>query len=146
MDKLIGIAGRRSEEALRAWQQLRAQCDEALRKLSLLKQYHERYRDLMRGALQDGMPAAAMLAYLDFIKQIEEVVLRQESDIGSLEAACAERWQELVTARREKRMYEILGERATAEEMQAALRRRQAEVDELLQRAAKLEEKRDFGR
>ena len=146
MDKLIGIAGRRSDEALLAWQQLRAQCDEALRKLSLLKQYRERYRDLMHGALQDGMPAAAMLAYLDFIKQIEEVVLRQESDIGSLEAACAERWQDLVTARREKRMYEILGERATAEEMQAVLRRKQAEVDELLQRATKLEEKRNFGR
>lgn len=146
MDKLIGIAGRRSQEALRAWQQLRVQCDEAMRKLALLKEYRERYRDLMRGALRDGMPAEAMLAYLDFIRQIEDVVLRQESDIGSLEAACAERWQELVTARREKRMYEILGERAAAEEMQAALRRKEAEVDELLQRAALLEEKRDFGR
>lgn len=146
MDKLIGIAGRRSDEALLAWRQLRAQCDEAMRKLSLLKEYRERYRTLMRGALREGMPAAAMLAYLDFIRQIEEVVLRQESDIGSLESACAERWQQLVAARREKRMYEILGERAAAQKMQAALRRTEAELDEVLQRALKLEENREFGR
>ncbi|MGH7054690.1 MAG: flagellar export protein FliJ [Stellaceae bacterium] len=146
MDKLIGIAGRRSEEALLAWQRLRAQCDEAMRKLSLLKEYRERYRELMRAALQNGMPTAAMLAYLDFIRQIEEVVLRQENDIGGLEATCTERWQELVTARREKRMYEILGERAAAQEMQTVLRRREAEVDELLQRAAQFDENRDFGR
>jgi flagellar export protein FliJ len=146
MDKLIGIAGRRSEEALLAWRRLRAQCDEAMRKLSLLKQYCERYRGLMRAALTEGMPAPATLAYLDFIRQIEEVVLRQESDIGSLEAACARHWQTLVEARREKRMYEILGERAAAREVQAALRRREAEMDELLQRAARFDEIRNFGR
>ncbi|HJU19451.1 MAG TPA: flagellar export protein FliJ [Stellaceae bacterium] len=145
VDKLIGIAGRRSEEALLAWRQLRAQCDEAIRKLSLLKQYRERYRDLMRAALAEGVPAPAMLTYLDFIKQIEQVALRQESDVGNLESACAQYWQELVAARREKRMYEILGERAAAEEARHALRRRQKEVDELLQRAAKIDEKRNFG-
>ncbi|HZU88096.1 MAG TPA: flagellar export protein FliJ [Stellaceae bacterium] len=146
MDKLIGLAGRRSDEALLAWRQLRAQCDEAMRKLSLLRQYHERYRARLGAALKEGIPATAMRAYLDFIKQIEEVVLRQEDDIGSLDAACARRWQELIEARRERRMYEILSERAVALKAQAALRHRQAEIDELLQRAGQFDEIRDFGK
>jgi flagellar export protein FliJ len=146
VDKLIGMAGRRSDEALLAWQQLRAQCDEAMRKLSLLRQYRERYRARLGAALEKGIPAAAMRAYMDFIKQIEEVVLRQESDLGNLDAACARRWQELIEARRERRMYEILSERAVALKAQAILRSRQAEVDELLQRTSQFDEIRDFGR
>jgi flagellar export protein FliJ len=146
MDKLIDIAGRRSEEARAVWQQLRAQCDEAMRKLALLKQYRERYRDRLDVALEQGMPAAAMRAYLDFIRQIEEVVVRQESDIGSLEAACTQRWQALIEARREKRMYEMVSERAAAREAQTLFRRRQERIDELLQRATQLDEIRNFAR
>jgi flagellar export protein FliJ len=146
MNKLIDLAGRRSAEARAAWQRLRGQCDEALRKLSLLKQYRERYRGLLDAALKQGMPAMATLAYVDFIKQIEEVMLRQESDIGSLEAACAQRWQELVDTRRELRIYGIVSERAAAEEEQKALRHRQARLDELLQRAAQLDETWNFAR
>jgi flagellar biosynthesis chaperone FliJ len=43
----------------------------------------------------------------------------------------------LVDARREKRMYEILGERVAARKLEASSRRRQAEIDEMLQRVAK---------
>jgi flagellar export protein FliJ len=138
LDRLIDIAGRRSDEAVAAWQRLRAQCDEALRKLSLLKEFRNRYGRLMRAGLTQGMPATATMTYLDFIGQIDEVVLRQESDLGALEAGCARRWQELIEARRERRMYEILGERAAARAMAAALRRGQAEIDDLLQRAARI--------
>lgn len=137
VEKLIGLAGRRSDEALLAWQQLRAQCAEAMRKLSLLKQYRERYRDLMHTGLEAGMPATATMAYLDFIGQIDEVVLRQESDLGTIERACAQKWQTLLEARREKRTYEVLSERVAAREAEAALRRRHAEIDELIQRAAR---------
>jgi flagellar export protein FliJ len=134
--KLMGMAGRRSDDALMAWQQLKVQCDEAMRKLSLLKQYRERYRDRMRTNLAEGMPATATLDYLAFIGQIDEVVLRQEGDLGNLQEACARQWQQLVEARREKRRYEILSEWAAAREAEALLRRQQAEIDELLQRAA----------
>jgi flagellar export protein FliJ len=138
MGKLIDFAGRRGEEALHAWQQLRNQCDEAIRKLSMLKAYRERYGTRMRAALAEGMPATATMTYLHFIGQIDEVVLRQEADLGSLEVACARRWQELIEARREKRTFEILGERAAARTVAAALRRGEAEIDDLLQRAARL--------
>lgn len=138
VDRLIDIAGRRSEEALFAWQQLRDQCSEAIRKLTLLKEYRERYRALMRDGLQVGMPATATMAYLEFIGQIDEVVLRQESDLGSIEKACERQWQALVEARREKRTYEALNERVAAREAEVALRRRHAEIDELIQRAVAL--------
>lgn len=136
VDKLIDIAGQRSDEALRAWQQLRAQCAEAMRKLSLLKQYRERYRNLMHAGLEAGMPAAATVAYLEFIGQIDEVVLRQESDLGSIEQACARQWEMLTEARREKRTYELLGERVAARQAEAALRLRHAEIDDLIRRVA----------
>jgi len=92
----------------------------------------------MCDGLEAGMPATATMAYLEFIGQIDEVVLRQEVDLGSIEQACERQWQALVEARREKRTYEMLSERVAAREAEAALRRRHAEIDELIQRAAAL--------
>lgn len=137
MHKLIAVAGSRSDGALATWQRLKAQCDEALKKLSLLKQHRERYRDLLNTNLGEGMPAVSMMAYLGFIGQIDQVVLRQESEVGRLEAACTQQWQELVEIRREKRIYEIVHERTTERELASALRRSQAEIDDLLQRVSR---------
>lgn len=137
LHKLISVTGNRSEGALATWQRLKAQCDEALRKLSLLKQHRERYRDLLNTNLGEGMPAMSTMAYLGFIGQIDQVVTRQESEVGRLEAACTQQWQELVEIRREKRIYEIVHERATSRELASALRRSQAEIDDLLQRVSR---------
>ncbi|MBV8778922.1 MAG: flagellar export protein FliJ [Alphaproteobacteria bacterium] len=138
LDKLIGVTSRKGDGALANWQRLKQQCDEALKKLSLLKQHRERYRDLLNSGLGQGMPAVSTMTYLGFIGQIEEVVLRQESEVGRLEQACTRQWQQLVEFRREKRMYEIVQERAAEQELAAALRQSQAELDELLQRVGKL--------
>ena len=137
LHKLISHTGHRSDGALATWQRLKTQCDEALKKLSLLKQHRERYRNLLNANLGKGMPAVSTMAYLGFIGQIDQVVLRQESEVGRLEAACSQQWQELVEIRREKRVYEIVHERATSRELADALRRSQAEIDELLQRVSK---------
>lgn len=137
LNKLITMAARKSDGALVTWQRLKAQCDDALVKLSLLKQHRERYREMLRNGLGEGMPARSTMAYLGFIGQIDEVVLRQESEVGRLEQACARQWQELVETRREKRMYEIVNERLTSRELAAALQRAQAEIDDLLQRVGK---------
>ena len=138
LHKLISVTGKKSDDAIATWQRLKAQCDEALMKLSLLKQHRERYRDLLNANLGEGMPAMSTMAYLGFIGQIEEVVLRQESEVGRLEAACTRQWEELVEIRREKRTYEIVNERAIERELASALRRSQAEIDDLLQRVGKL--------
>jgi flagellar biosynthesis chaperone FliJ len=74
---------------------------------------------------------------LSFIGQIEEVVSRQQNEVGRLEAACTRQWQELVELRREKRVYEIVHERATERELATTLRRSQNEIDDLLQRVTK---------
>jgi flagellar export protein FliJ len=137
LPKLISITGRKSDAAIATWQRLKAQCDEALLKLSLLKQHVERYRQLLNTGLGEGMPAMSTMAYLGFIGQIEEVVLRQENEVGRLEAACTRQWEEVVEIRREKRTYEIVHERAMERELATALRRSQAEIDELLQRVNK---------
>ena len=137
LQKLISFTGKKGDAAVATWQRLKAQCDEALMKLSLLKQYVERYRDMLNAGLGEGMPAMSTMAYLGFIGQIEEVVLRQESEVGRLEAACARQWEELVEIRREKRTYEIVHEKAAERELATALRRSQAEIDDLLQRVNK---------
>src|SRR5665213_2422388 len=120
---LISVTGQKSDGALATWQRLKQQCDEALMKLSLLKQHRERYREMLRAGLGEGMPAISTMAYLGFIGQIDEVVLRQEGEVGRLEEACARQWQELIETRREKRMYKIVDERLASRELAAALRR-----------------------
>lgn len=137
LHKLISFTGKKSDAAVATWQRLKAQCDEALLKLSLLRQHVERYRDMLNAGLGEGMPAMSTMAYLGFIGQIEEVVTRQENEVVRLEAACARQWEELVEIRREKRTYEIVNERAAERELATALRRSQAEIDELLQRVNK---------
>jgi len=139
MQSLIDFAERRVEGALTSWQRLRAQYEEARHKLLLLQQHGENYRDLMRTGLERGLSATSTMAYMGFIGQIEAIVLRQESEIGSLEKACAQQWQALVDARREKRAYEILSERAANREAAARSRRAQADIDELLQRRVKMQ-------
>lgn len=137
LHKLISFTGKKSDAAVATWQHLKAQCDDALLKLSLLKQHVERYREMLDAELGEGMPAMSTMAYLGFIGQIEEVVSRQENEVGRLEEACARQWEELVEIRREKRTYEIVNERAMERELATALRRSQAEIDDLLQRVNK---------
>jgi flagellar export protein FliJ len=137
LHKLISVTGKRSDAAVVAWQRLKAQCEEALLKLSLLKQHRERYREMLNTGLGEGMPAMSTMAYLGFIGQIEEVVLRQENEVGRLEAVCARQWEQLVELRREKRTYEVFTEKLAERELATALRRSQAELDDLLQRVSK---------
>ena len=137
LHKLISVTGKKSDAAVATWQRLKAQCDDALVKLSLLKQHVDRYRQMLNNGLGEGMPALSTMAYLGFIGQIEEVVLRQENEVGRLEAACTRQWEDLIELRREKRTYEIVHEKATEREMATALRRSQAEIDDLLQRVSK---------
>jgi flagellar export protein FliJ len=137
LHKLISVTEKKSDAAVATWQRLKAQCDDALMKLSMLRQHVERYREMLNTGLGEGMPAVSTMAYLGFIGQIEEVVLRQESEVCRLEAACIRQWEELIEIRREKRTYEIVSERAAERELATALRRSQAEIDDLLQRVGK---------
>jgi flagellar export protein FliJ len=134
LHKLISVTEKRSDAAVATWQRLKAQCDEALLKLSILRQHVERYRQMLNAGLGEGMPAMSTMAYLGFIGQIEEVVQRQENEVVRLEAACTRQWQELIEVRREKRTYEIVSEKAAERELATALRRSQSEIDDLLQR------------
>jgi flagellar export protein FliJ len=137
LEPLVRFAEDRANRALIAWQRLRAQCDETKQKLRMLGQHGEHYGDQMRADLQQGSSGTSVQAHIGFIAQIEAVRFRQESEISNLEEACRRLWQELLEARREKRMYEILSERAQMRNAQAVYRRQQAEIDELLQRAVK---------
>src|ERR1700733_8974951 len=137
LHRLISVTGKKSDAAVATWQRLKAQCDDALMKLSLLKQHVERYRQMLNTGLGEGMPAMSTMAYVGFIAQVEEVVLRQESEVGRLEAACSRQWEQLVELRREKRTYEVFTEKLAERELATALRRSQAELDDLLQRVSK---------
>jgi flagellar export protein FliJ len=134
---MIRLAQRHVEEAVLLWQRLRAQCDDTRQKLVLLQAHMQLYRDSMRANLSQGMPAASTAAYIEFIGQIETIVAGQQSELGNLEDACARQWQELLDARRDKRICEILRERAAARDTATASRRLQSDIDELLQRSVR---------
>ncbi|MBV9826689.1 MAG: flagellar export protein FliJ [Alphaproteobacteria bacterium] len=138
MKMLIGSVEQRTEGALATWQSMRQECQQALDKLEVLKRHRERYSELLRGGLQNGMSGFATSAYLGFIKKIDDVVLTQQGEVIRIEAACARQWEQVVALRREKRTYELLGERSETRELQTALRRSQREIDDVLQRAASL--------
>lgn len=135
---LADVVGGRADRLQVQWRQLMNQCDGAKNKLVQLRQYAERYRLQMRSNLSDGMEATAIMVFLRFIGQIEAVIAKQEHEVARLEQACLEQWDRIVESRREKRMYEILRDRAAAEKLALALQRSQAEIDELMGRIVKL--------
>lgn len=135
---LAQLVGTQADRQLVLWRQLMAQCDDAKEKLVQLRHYGERYRAQMQKHLNDGIEATATMLFLRFVGQIESVIVKQESEVARLEEMCRLQWQQLVEARREKRMYEILHDRAMAEKLAAALRRSQNEIDELMGRIVKL--------
>ena len=135
---LADFVGGRADKQQVLWRNLMGQCDGAKRKLVQLRQYADRYRMQMRGDLSDGMEAIATMTFLRFIGQIEAVIAKQESEVARLEQACLEQWHRVVEARREKRMYEILRDKAAAEKLAMALRRSQAEIDEMMGKIVKL--------
>jgi flagellar export protein FliJ len=137
-DSLVTFVSNQANRRLVVWRQLMNQCEAARAKLTQLKQYAERYRVQMRADLQQGMAANATMVFLSFIGQIESVIAKQELDVTRLEQACLQQWRHLVEARREKRMFEILRDRAAAEKLAAALQKSQAEIDELFGRIVKL--------
>ena len=134
---LINFADTRAQTALTAWQHLRLQCDEAKRKLLALNGHPETYRARMCNDMQQGISADSITAHFGFINQIEAVVTRQETEVANLEERCALLWKQLIDARREKLMYEVLSTRMTARRAEILSRREQREVDDLLQRPAK---------
>jgi flagellar export protein FliJ len=135
---LADFVGDRADRQQVRWRQVMNQCDDSKRKLVQLRQYADRYRAQMTGQLHDGMDATATMGFVRFIGQIETVIAKQESEVARLDQACHQQWQQLVEARREKRMYEILRDKASAEKLAAELRRGQAEIDELMGRIVKL--------
>ena len=134
---LIKLAERRAQEAVLDWQRLTARRDDAGGKLLRLQQHRQVYRDMMQTGLRRGMPAATIVAHLKFIAQIEAVTVRQQSEFGELEAACAKQYDLVVNARREQRIYEVLSEQIRARAATAASRRQHLETGEILQRAAR---------
>ena len=134
---LIKLAERRVQQAVLDWQRLTARRDDARGKLARLQHYRQVYRDLMQTGLRDGMPAATIVAHIGFIAQIDAVVVRQQSELGELEAACAQHFDAVVNARREQRIYEILSEQIRTRAATAASRRQHLETGEILQRAAR---------
>jgi flagellar FliJ protein len=134
---LVKFADSRAQTALTAWQHLRLQCDKAKQKLLALNGHRENYRARMCNDMQQGISANSMIAHLGFINQIEAVVTQQENEVANLEEGCARLWQQLVDARREKRMYEMLSTRAAVRRADILSRRGQREVDELLQHSTK---------
>ncbi len=133
---LLKLATRQTQRAEAAWRRVQTQRNDADHKLMLLRRHHQDYRDAFSTRLAQGMPAAAIASHLGFLKQIEVVVQRQQDELGELDESCARCSQELVDARREQRVYEILSERIAARAAVVAERRMRNENDDALARAA----------
>ncbi|MDE2167725.1 MAG: flagellar export protein FliJ [Alphaproteobacteria bacterium] len=129
------LAERQVEEAQRRWALLAKECAAARRKLNLLHQYGETYRLQLESGGRQGVAASQAAAVAAFIRRVAEVVAREEVQVRQLEGACEREWADLVAARRNQRMIEILVERQMLREAEETLRRSQIEIDDLISRA-----------
>ncbi|MBU6506018.1 MAG: flagellar export protein FliJ [Alphaproteobacteria bacterium] len=129
------LAERQVEEAQRRWAVLAKECAAARRKLNLLRQYGDSYRAQLEDGGRQGVVASQAASVAAFIRRVADVVAREEAQVRQLEGACEREWADLVVARRNKRMIEILVERQMLREAEEALRRSQSEIDDLIARA-----------
>ncbi|HYL31661.1 MAG TPA: flagellar export protein FliJ [Stellaceae bacterium] len=129
------MADRQVEEAQRRWAVLAKECAAARRKLNLLRQYGDSYRAQLEDGGRQGVAASQAASVAAFIRRVADVVAREEMQVRQLEGACEREWADLVVARRNKRMIEILMERQMLREAEEALRRSQSEIDDLIARA-----------
>jgi flagellar export protein FliJ len=129
------LAERQVEEAQRRWATLAKECAAARHKLNLLRQYGDSYRSQLETGAQRGVVASQAASVAAFIRRVADVVAREEIQVRQLEGACEREWADLVAARRNKRMIEILVERQMLREAEEALRRSQGEIDDLIARA-----------
>ena len=129
------LAERQVEEAQRRWAILAKQCAAARHKLQLLRQYGDSYRAQLEDGGRRGVIASQAASVAAFIRRVADVVAREEVQVRQLEGACEREWADLVDARRNKRMIEILMERQMLREAEEALRRSQSEIDDLIARA-----------
>jgi len=129
------LAERQLEEAQRRWAVLAKECAAARRKLNVLRQYGETYRVQLETGGRQGVVASQAASVAAFIRRVADVVAREEVQVRQLEGACEREWADLVAARRNKRMIEILMERQMLREAEEALRRSQSEIDDLIARA-----------
>ena len=129
------LAERQVEEAQRRWAILAKECAAARHKLNLLRQYGDTYRMQLETGGQQGVVASQAASVAAFIRRVADVVAREEVQVRQLEGACEREWADLVSARRNKRMIEILTERQMLRGAEEALRRSQGEIDDLIARA-----------
>ncbi|MGH7013572.1 MAG: flagellar export protein FliJ [Stellaceae bacterium] len=129
------LAERQVEEAQRRWAVLAKECAAARHKLNLLRQYGDTYRTQLETGGRQGVVASQAASVAAFIRRVADVVAREEVQVRQLEGACEREWADLVAARRNKRMIEILMERQMLREAEEALRRSQSEIDDLIARA-----------
>ncbi len=129
------LAERQVEETQRRWAVLAKECAAARRKLNLLRQYGDSYRAQLEDGGRQGVAASQAASVAAFIRRVADVVAREEAQVRQLEGACEREWADLVVARRNKRMIEILVERQMLREAEEALRRSQSEIDDLIARA-----------
>lgn len=129
------LAERQVEEAQRRWAVLAKECAAARHKLNVLRQYGDTYRSQLENGGRQGVVASQAASVAAFIRRVADVVAREEVQVRQLEGACEREWADLVAARRNKRMIEILMERQMLREAEEALRRSQTEIDDLIARA-----------
>lgn len=127
---LIELAQNKTDEATRRLGQLQNAHTSAIGKLDLLQQYRQEYLDQLQVYLQDGVAAASLRNFQQFISTLDAAIEQQSALTSQADGRLAHGRSDWQHSKCRLNSFDTLAERAQLQEMTARNKREQHDCDE----------------
>ncbi|MFZ4480947.1 MAG: flagellar export protein FliJ [Rhodoferax sp.] len=127
---LIELAQSKTDAATRRLGQLQGAHTSAAQKLDLLQQYRQEYLDQLQAHLQDGVSAAHLRNYQQFIGTLDTAIEQQRALTTQADTRLAHGRTDWQHTKRRQSSFDTLAERVHHEELTLLNRREQRDNDE----------------
>ena len=127
---LIELAQNKTDEATRRLGELQSAQTSAAEKLDLLNQYRQEYLDRLQSHLRDGVSAAHLRNFRQFISTLDTAIEQQRALTTQADTRLAHGRTDWQHTKRHQSSFDTLAERAHQEEATLLSRREQRDTDE----------------
>lgn len=135
---LTDLAQERSDAAAKKLGRSIAFLKESEKRLALLAQYREDYRQRLADLAARGVSGDEMRNFRQFIARLDEAITQQNNEVKTLAQAVAECRGHWIKERRRERSFDVLTERADLAARELEARRLQKILDEFSGRMVQL--------
>lgn len=130
LDTLIELAQSRTDEATRRLGQLQNAQTSAAQQLEMLLQYRQEYLDRLQAQMQDGVPAARLRNFQNFIATLDGAIEQQRALTVQADARLAHGRGDWQHNKRRLSSFDTLADRAHQQQQVALGKREQRDSDE----------------